>query len=261
MAYTCPGNSSIDGLGVMQPMPVRKPAPPPPSLVAAQKAIETAPGALNEIVDSEAPVINARQMVIQRIQDLERAMSPRPLRRQVMDVGRGGNKIVWMNVDTPTEYRGRWQGPNVSGAVTAEKHLAQALKEYERVRKQVLNRISNPIPYKGHVIRPVVKGNDIEYQVTFDISGKRGTFNSPEEAKAAVDNEVALGPGGIKAKDEFEALAQRVGEEQAALLLAKKHQAPQAPGQAASSQAQGMSTAAKLAIGAAAVGGAVLLLR
>ena len=155
-------------------------------------------------------------------------------------------------------------------------------RELDTARKAALAVIANPVPFQGHVITPKVEGGKLVFTVRLAFSGKTQTYPSLEKAKAAILNEVALGPGGLEAKKEFEDLAKKVGEDKAAKQIVEtgkadkqtaekiKMQAQQPPAQPAPAapgmppaapEKKGMSTPVVIGIVGAAAVGALLLTR
>lgn len=237
----------------------------------ARKAVEQLfpkPSPLNAIVDQDPNVFNARSVAEQAVFAFQSAYpmtytyTQKPLRR--IESAKGTTRT-----GTTQFKNGKWIGSptQIEQLKRMERNIVDAVSRYVAARKAVLNRISNAIPYKGHVIRPVITGNAVQYTVNFNISKKVGTFPSPEDAKAAIDNEVAFGPGGVEAKEAFEQRAQEVGEEKAAQEIIQRQQAASAPASeqdaptAPEPAGGGLSTGAKIGIAAAAVGGAFLLMR
>ena len=250
----------------------------------ARKAVEQLfpkPGRLNEIVDNDPSVINARSAVEQAVFNFQ---SANPMTyTYIKQSARRLKSYKGTPMTATTQWdpkRNRWTGnpAQIEQLKRMVVTIRSAADRYINARKAVLNRLSNAIPYKGHVIKPEVSSNDVRYKVTFNISKKTGSFSSPEEAKAAIDNEVAFGPGGVEAAEAFEKRAEEVGEQQAAQEIITRQQqtaAQQTPQMSEGVQAPdepsggflyrppggGLSTGAKVGIAAAAVGGAFLLMK
>lgn len=136
------------------------------------------------------------------------------------------------------------------------------LASFKTALAQKVENITQTVPYKGHNIKPKVHDLKIRYHVSFNISGKAGDYPSLKEAKAAVDNEVALGPGGVEAKEEFENLAKKVGEQKAAKDIVEKQERDAATVEAAkrmdaakkdAAEKPKLGTGTKIAIGAGAL--------
>lgn len=233
-----------------------------PAARTAVKKTFSKSGKLNEIIDRDPAVINARASLEQAVYNFQSTHPMTYTYTKPSSVQRKGYKGTTMTRTTSWQG-GRWVGSpeQIERLKRLERAIITASSRYEAARKAVAGRLSQAIPYKGHVIKPVVQNNDVVYKVTFNISKKAGTFASPEEAKAAIDNEVAFGPGGVAAKEAFEQRAQEVGEEQAAREIAHKQEEQEAVGPAQAVESRGLSTGAKVGLAAAAVGGAFLLMR